>query len=75
MFSPAKGIFLPKGYWALRGSVSNTETYPTCLAVAATAFEKFDARIVVRCGRHLAMEGQARGRNIVVEFNDFETVW
>ncbi len=64
---------MSKGYWVVRVSVSNTENYPAYLAAAATAFEKFGARFVVRGGRYLAMEGQARDRNVVVEFNDYDT--
>ena len=64
---------MPKGYWVVRVSVSNTENYPSYLAAAKPAFDKFEARFIVRGGRRIAMEGQARDRNVVVEFDDYDT--
>ncbi|MGI9477938.1 MAG: DUF1330 domain-containing protein [Hyphomicrobiaceae bacterium] len=64
---------MQKGYWVVRVSVKNTENYPDYLAAARPAFEKYDARFVVRGGRYLAKEGVARDRNVVVEFADYDT--
>ena len=64
---------MPKGYWLVRVSVQNTEKYPDYVAAAKPAFEKFGARFIVRGGRYVAMEGSARDRNIVVEFDDYDT--
>ena len=64
---------MPKAYWIVRVTVNNTERYPDYLAAARPAFEKFGARFVVRGGRVEAMEGTSRERNVVVEFQDFET--
>lgn len=64
---------MSKGYWLVRVSVQNNEKYPNYLAAAKPAFEKFGARFVVRGGRHVAMEGGARDRNVVVEFDDYDT--
>ncbi len=64
---------MPNGYWIVRVSVKNAENYPDYLAAARPAFEAFGARFVVRGGRYACMEGQARDRNVVVEFEDFDT--
>lgn len=64
---------MPNGYWIVRVSVTNAENYPDYLAAARPAFEKFGARFLVRGGRYDCKEGQARDRNVVVEFEDFDT--
>ncbi len=64
---------MSKGYWIVRVSVENEARYPDYLAAAKPAFAKFEAHFLVRGGRYDAMEGQARERNVVVEFKDVET--
>jgi len=64
---------VPKAYWMVRVSVRDAERYPDYLAAAKTAFEKYGARFVVRGGAFETMEGNARDRNVVVEFADRET--
>ena len=64
---------MPKAYWIVRVSVRDQERYPDYLAAARPAFEKFGARFVVRGGAFETMEGNARDRNVVVEFADRET--
>ena len=64
---------MTKGYWIVRVSVRDLERYPDYLAAARPAFEKFGAKFLVRGGRYSTMEGNARERNVVVEFKDQET--
>jgi uncharacterized protein (DUF1330 family) len=64
---------MPKAYWIVRVSVRDAERYPDYLAAARPAFEKFGARFVVRGGAFETMEGSARDRNVVVEFENRET--
>jgi uncharacterized protein (DUF1330 family) len=64
---------MPKAYWIVRVSISQPERYPDYLAAARSAFEKFGAKFVVRGGPFELMEGEARERNVVVEFADRET--
>lgn len=64
---------MSKGYWVVRVSVNNTENYPAYLAAAKPAFEKYHARFLARGGRYTAPEGIARDRNVVVEFQDYDT--
>lgn len=64
---------MPKAYWIVRVSVRDAERYPDYLAAARPAFEKFGACFVVRGGAFETMEGSARDRNVVVEFENRET--
>lgn len=64
---------MSKAYWIVRVSVRDEGRYPEYLAAAAPAFQKFGARFVVRGGAFETMEGNARERNVVVEFKDRPT--
>ncbi|HEU0145821.1 MAG TPA: DUF1330 domain-containing protein [Bradyrhizobium sp.] len=64
---------MPKGYWIVRVSVCDEARYPDYLAAAKPAFEKYGARFIVRGGAFDLMEGDARERNVVVEFSDRAT--
>lgn len=64
---------MTKGYWIVRVSVKDAERYPDYLTAARPAFEKYGARFVVRGGPYEVMEGQARDRNVVIEFDSRET--
>ena len=64
---------MSKAYWIVRVTVRNAERYPDYLAAAKPAFAKYGARFLVRGGDYEAMEGTARERNVVVEFQDYAT--
>ena len=64
---------MPKGYWIVRVSVRNEKNYPAYLAAAKPAFEAHGATFLVRGGDFEVKEGQARDRNVVVQFPDVET--
>jgi uncharacterized protein (DUF1330 family) len=64
---------MTKACWIVRVSVRDEEKYPAYLAAARPAFEKFGARFIVRGGAFETMEGEARQRNVVVEFADRPT--
>ncbi len=57
----------------MRVSVRDEARYPEYLAAAGPAFQKFGAKFVVRGGPFESMEGNARERNVVVEFADRAT--
>ena len=63
---------MAKGYWIVHIDVTDAEIYPKYLAADAVAFEKYDARFLVRGGRHEAPEGPARSRHVVIEFESYE---
>ena len=64
---------MSKAYWIVRVSVRDRARYPDYLAAAKPAFEKFGANFIVRGGAFDVMEGNARDRNVVVEFRDRNT--
>src|ERR1700709_573378 len=64
---------MSKAYWIVRVSVRDEQRYPEYLAAAGPAFQKFGAKFIVRGGAYQAMEGNARERNVVVEFKDRST--
>lgn len=64
---------MPRGYWIVGVTVHDEENYPVYLRAAAPAYEKYGARFVVRGGRCQSMEGNTHRRNVVIEFDDYET--
>jgi uncharacterized protein (DUF1330 family) len=66
---------MSKAYWIVRVSVRDEQRYPEYLAAAGPAFQKFGARFIVRGGKFETMEGSARERNVVVEFQDRATAF
>jgi len=64
---------MPKGYWIGHVDVSNPEKYPDYMKAAQPAYEKYGAKFIVRGGQCAAVEGAARGRHVVVEFDSYET--
>lgn len=63
---------MPKGYWIARVDVANPDAYKAYLTANAVPFAKFGARFLVRSGAFRIAEGEARGRNVVIEFPTYE---
>ena len=63
---------MAKGYWIARIDVSDPETYKSYVAAATPAYQKYGAKFIVRGGRHEAVEGPGRGRNVVIEFESYD---
>ena len=63
---------MAKGYWVVHITVTDPENYPSYIKADAAAFEKFDAKFLVRGGRYDAVEGPARERHVVIEFESYE---
>jgi uncharacterized protein (DUF1330 family) len=61
-----------KGYWIAHVTVSNPDQYKLYADGAVSAFQKYNARILARGGRHMQLEGAGRPRNVVIEFPSFE---
>ena len=59
---------MPKGYWIAHVDVRDPEGYQGYVAGAKAAFERYGAKFLARGGPFEAMEGQGRGRNVVIEF-------
>lgn len=63
---------MPKGYVIARIDVTKPDAYALYAADATAAIRKHGGKPLVRGGRHEALEGQARGRNVVVEFESYD---
>jgi Uncharacterized conserved protein len=63
---------MAKGYWIGRVDVTNPDAYQNYVRANAAAFAKFGARFLVRGGAFKAVEGDARARNVVIEFPTYE---
>lgn len=63
---------MPKGYWIARISVHDDDTYAKYVAENGPAYAAFGGRFLVRGGRFDAVEGEARDRNVVIEFPSYQ---
>ena len=64
---------MAKGYWIARVDVHNPDGYKPYVEQNGAVFKKYGAKFLVRGGTFEAVEGKARGRNIVLEFKDHAT--
>jgi uncharacterized protein (DUF1330 family) len=64
---------MPKAYIIARVNVHNPEAYGRYAALAPTAMQLYGARVLARGGKFEALEGEARSRNVILEFDDYET--
>ncbi|HEV2557501.1 MAG TPA: DUF1330 domain-containing protein [Microvirga sp.] len=63
---------MPKGYIIARVTVTNPEAYAEYAKGATEAIRQYGGRPLVRGGAHEALEGEARARNVVIEFDSVE---
>ena len=63
---------MPKGYVIARITVTNPEAYAEYAKGATAAIKQYGGRPLVRGGAHEALEGEARPRNVVIEFDSVE---
>jgi uncharacterized protein (DUF1330 family) len=63
---------MAKGYWIVRLTVNDAARYPEYVAMAAPAYQRYGAKLLVRGGTFEAVEGVARPRNVVVEFPTYQ---
>lgn len=64
---------MAKGYWIGRVDVHNDDGYKPYALANNDIFKKFGGRFLVRAGKFECPEGQARSRNVVIEFPDYAT--
>ncbi len=57
-----------KGYWIARRDVKDPALYKKYVDGSGKAFETYEALFLTRGGPHQALEGQARERNVLIEF-------
>jgi uncharacterized protein (DUF1330 family) len=63
---------MPKGYIIARVSVDDPEAYAVYAKGAFAAMKVYGARILARGGRSEALEGEARQRNVILEFESYD---
>ena len=63
---------MPKAYWIAHVTVADPEPYALYAKAATEAFAAFGARVLARGGRVEGLEGEARPRNVVIEFPDMD---
>ena len=63
---------MPKGYVIARVDITNPDAYARYAPEAGKAIAAHGGRILARGGRHEALEGPARARNVVIEFDSYD---
>ncbi len=63
---------MPKGYVISRVDIKNPEAYARYAAAATKVIAAHGGRPLARGGRYEALEGQARARNVVLEFDSYD---
>jgi uncharacterized protein (DUF1330 family) len=63
---------MAKAYWIARVDITNAEGYGPYAAAAGPAVAKFGGRYLARGGKSESLEGEARQRNVIVEFPSYE---
>jgi uncharacterized protein (DUF1330 family) len=62
---------MPKAYIIARIDVTDPEEYGRYTAATPALAAAFGGRFIARAGRHEALEGAARARNVIIEFPDY----
>jgi uncharacterized protein (DUF1330 family) len=63
---------MPKGYVIARVDIKDPETYAKYATAASEAIRAHGGKPLARGGRFEALEGPARQRNVVIEFESYE---
>ena len=63
---------MPKGYVISRVDITNPDAYARYAAAATKAIADHGGGILARGGRFEALEGKARARNVVLEFESYD---
>jgi uncharacterized protein (DUF1330 family) len=63
---------MPKGYWIPHIDVKNPEGYKAYMAAAPEAHRKYTSSALVRGGTCEVLEGKARSRHVLREFNSYD---
>jgi uncharacterized protein (DUF1330 family) len=64
---------MAKGYWMFHTTVTDPNSYAKYIERDGEAFAKYGARFLVRGGAFRAVEGTARERHVIIEFESYET--
>jgi uncharacterized protein (DUF1330 family) len=63
---------MPKGYVVATINVTDPEKWAEYAKDASEAIRKYGGRPLARGGAHVALEGEARPRNVILEFGSLE---
>ena len=63
---------MPKGYVIARIDITDPAAYARYAEAATKVIAAHGGRPLVRGGRHEALEGRARARNVVLEFDSYD---
>jgi uncharacterized protein (DUF1330 family) len=63
---------MPKGYIIARVDILDPEAYARYAAEAIKVAAAHGGKVLVRGGRYEALEGKARARNVVLEFDSYD---
>jgi uncharacterized protein (DUF1330 family) len=63
---------MPKAYWIPHLDVHDMKGFQAYRDMADAGHKKFGSKLLVRGGRREVMEGNARARNVLREFNSFD---
>lgn len=61
-----------KGYWMVHVTITDAENYPKYLEADKIAFDKYNAKIIVRGGAFSTPEGYEHTRHVLLEFESYE---
>ena len=64
---------MPNGYWIARIAVTDPDRYGSYAKALPAVVERFGGCFLVAGGRYEAAEGEAKPRNVVIAFHDYET--
>jgi uncharacterized protein (DUF1330 family) len=63
---------MPKGYVITRVDILDPKAYAAYAAAATKAIADHGGKALARGGRYEALEGKARARNVVLEFDSYD---
>jgi uncharacterized protein (DUF1330 family) len=64
---------MPKGYVISRVDITNPDAYARYAAAAAKAIAEHSGKPLARGGRSEALKGNVRARNVVLEFESYDS--
>ena len=63
---------MPKAYWIARVDVHDLDAYKQYVETGRPAYERYSAKFLARGGKTQVLEGEARARNVIIEFASME---
>jgi len=64
---------MPNGYWIARIAVTDPDRYSAYAKALPAVVERFGGRFLIAGGRFETAEGEAKPRNVVIAFYNYET--